>query len=127
MTNETSKMRKPSPYASTRMGTAGTILAGVDMRTHGGRRFKELCADLVHHLHGIPSPPQTQIIRRAAALAVWCEAAEVAQAQTGELDIASYTTASNTLRRLLTDLGLTNTAVDITPALSDYINGGDGK
>ena len=127
MSNETIKMVHGKPQSQTRMGTAGTILQGVDMRTHGGRRFKELCADLVHHLHGVPSPPQTQIIRRAAALAVWCESAEIAQAQTGELDIASYTTASNTLRRLLTDLGLTSTAVDITPALSDYINGGDGQ
>jgi hypothetical protein len=124
MSNETSKMVNGKPQSQTRMGTAGTILQGVDMRTHGGRRFKELCADLVHHLHGNPSPPQTQIIRRAAALAVWCEAAEVAQAQTGELDIASYTTAANALRRLLADIGLTSTALDVTPALSDYINGG---
>jgi hypothetical protein len=28
---------KPKPQGATRMGTQGTILQGVDMRTHGGR------------------------------------------------------------------------------------------
>jgi hypothetical protein len=124
MSKETSKMVKGKPQSQTRMGTAGTILQGVDMRTHGGRRFKELCADLVHHLGATPSAPQLQIIRRSAALAVWCEAQEVEQASTGQLDVGQYTTAANTLRRLLHDLGLHQHQLDVTPALSDYINGG---
>jgi len=103
------------------MGTRGTILAGVDMRTHGGRRFKELCADLIDHLCDDPTAPQLAIIRRAAALAVWCEQAEAEQAQGGDFDVASYTTAANTMRRLLADLGLERKARDVTPSLSDYI------
>jgi len=59
---------QPKPQGATRMGTQGTILQGVDMRTHGGRRFKELCADLVAHLCDDPTAPQFAIIRRAAAL-----------------------------------------------------------
>lgn len=105
------------------MGTQGTILEGVDMRTHGGRRFKELCADLIDHLCADPTAPQFAIIRRAAALAVWCEQAEAGQAQGADLDVATYTTATNALRRLLADLGLERRARDITPALSDYIAG----
>jgi hypothetical protein len=103
------------------MGTQGTILQGVDMRTHGGRRFKELCADLVDHLCDSPTAPQLAIIRRAAALAVWCEQAEAEQAQGADFDVASYTTAANTMRRLLSDLGLERKAKDVTPSLSDYI------
>lgn len=102
------------------MGTQGTILQGVDMRTHGGRRFKELCADLMDHLGDIPTAPQVAIIRRAAALAVWCEQAEADQAQGDDFDVASYTTAANTMRRLLVDLGLERRAKDVT-SLSDYI------
>ena len=105
------------------MGTQGTILQGVDMRTHGGRRFKELCADLVDHLGDSPTAPQFAIIRRAAALAVWCEQAEAAQAQGEELDVAAYTTATNAMRRLLADLGLERKARDVTPSLHDYIQG----
>lgn len=121
MTATSRKMTKPKPQGATRMGTQGTILQGVDMRTHGGRRFKELCADLVHHLESDPTAPQLAIIRRAAALAVWCEQAETEQAQGGDLDVASYTTATNALRRLLVDLGLERKARDVTPDLHSYI------
>jgi len=105
------------------MGTQGTILQGVDMRTHGGRRFKELCADLADHLCEDPTAPQLAIIRRAAALAVWCEQAEAEQAQGGGFDVSSYTTAANTMRRLLSDLGLERRARDVTPDLQSYIRG----
>jgi hypothetical protein len=118
---------QPKPQGATRMGTQGTILQGVDMRTHGGRRFKELCADLVAHLCDDPTAPQFAIIRRAAALGVWCEQAEADQAQGKELDVAAYTTATNTLRRLLSDLGLERRALDVTPDLRDYINAKAGQ
>lgn len=122
MTRTSRHIAQPKPQGATRLGTGGTVLAGVDMRTHGGRRFKELCADLVHHLGDDPTAPQQAIIRRAAALAVWCEQAETGQAQGQDLDIAAYSTASNTLRRLLTDLGLERRAKDVT-TLADYIAG----
>lgn len=112
---------KPKPQGATRLGTGGTALAGVDMRTHGGRRYKELAADLVHHLGGDPTAPQFAIIRRAAALAVWCEQQESAQAQGGDFDVAAYTTAANTLRRLLGDLGLERRLKDATPSLDQFL------
>lgn len=103
------------------MGTQGTILQGVDMRTHGGRRFKELCADLVHHLGGDPSAPQLAIIRRAAALCVWCEAQEAEQASGGDFDPAAYGAAANTVRRLMADLGYEHRLRDVTPDLHTYL------
>jgi|DEB0MinimDraft_12_1074336.scaffolds.fasta_scaffold142025_1 hypothetical protein len=123
MSKTSPQIAQPKPQGATRIGTQGTILQGVDMRTNGGRRFKELCADLVHHLCDDATAPQLAIIRRAAALAVWCEQAEAGQARGDDLDIAAYSTASNTLRRLLTDLGLDRKARDITPSLADYIAG----
>lgn len=103
------------------MGTGGTALAGVDMRTSGGRRYKELCADLVHHLAGDPTAPQLAIIRRAAALAVWCEGQEAAQASGADFDVQAFTTAANTLRRLLCDLGLERRMRDATPTLEQFL------
>lgn len=126
MPKASAQMTRPKPEGATRMGTQGTILQGVDMRTSGGRRFKELCADLVDHLGDDPTAPQLAIIRRAAALGVWCEQAEADQAQGKELDVAAYTTATNTLRRLMADLGLERKARDVTPDLQTYINGGAG-
>ena len=123
MPKVSAQMNRPKPQGATRVGTQGTILQGVDMRTSGGRRFKELCADLVDHLGDSPTAPQLAIIRRAAALAVWCEQAEADQAQGGDFDVASYTTAANTMRRLLSDLGLEPRARDVTPDLRDYIAG----
>lgn len=123
MTRTSRHIAQPKPQGATRLGTGGTVLAGVDMRTNGGRRFKELCADLVHHLGDDPTAPQQAIIRRAAALAVWCEQAETAQAQGQDLDIGAYSTASNTLRRLLTDLGLERCSRDVTPSLAEFIAG----
>lgn len=113
---------RPKPQGATRIGTQGTILQGVDMRTHGGRRFKELCADLVDHLCDSPTAPQLAIIRRAAALSAWCEQMEAAQAAGGDFDVAQYTTAANTMRRLLADLGLERRARDVTPPdLATYL------
>lgn len=114
-------IERPKPQAATRLGTQGTVLQGVDMRTHGGRRFKELCADLVHHLAGDPTAPQLAIIRRAAALAVWCERQETSQASGGDFDVQAFTTAANTLRRLLSDLGLERRMRDATPTLDQYL------
>jgi len=121
MPTDSAPIAKPMPNAATRLGTGGTVLAGVDMRTAGGRRFKELCADLIHHLAGDPTAPQMAIIRRAAALAVWCEGQEAKQAGGGDFDVQAFTTAANTLRRLLSDLGLERRMRDATPTLSQYL------
>ncbi len=121
MPPKSSQLERPKTQAATRLGTGGTVLAGVDMRTAGGRRFKELCADLVHHLAGDPTAPQLAIIRRAAALAVWCEQQESAQASGADFDVQAFTTAANTLRRLLSDLGLERRMRDATPTLSQYL------
>ena len=37
------------------------------------------------------------------------------------MDVQTYTTAVNALRRLLCDLGLERVARDVTPPLSDYL------
>ncbi len=47
---------------------------------------------------------------------------EEAKLATGAvLDVQTYTTAVNALRRLLGDLGLERVARNVTPPLSDYL------
>lgn len=85
------------------------------------RRYRELVADLSEHLGGEVTVPQQAIIRRAVQLQVWCEECEAAFARGEEFDVTVFTTAVNSLRRLLIDLGLERKARDVTPTLGAYI------
>lgn len=102
---------------------AAVFPRGLDGRTAEARRFKDVLADLVEHLGGTDwaSEPQKHLARRAAALIVSCERAEKSLATGDEFDVAEYTTAANSLRRLLTDLGLERKPRDVTPGLARYL------
>jgi hypothetical protein len=111
------------PTARTRIGNGKALLPDVDGRSAPMRRYREILCQLANDMGGNPSEAQTQIARRAATLAVWCESAEAAMANGGSLDIAAFSTATNTLRRLLCDLGLERRLRDVTPSLHQYLAG----
>ena len=71
------------------------------------RRFREVLAALLEGLSRTPREADIQIARRAASLILWSEAAEARQAAGHSIDIGEFTTAANTLRRLLAALGVT--------------------
>jgi hypothetical protein len=124
MTLQSPPIGVPPPNARSRVGTGKTLfLEGVDGRSLVARRYREIFAQIVSDIGGDPSEAQTQIARRAAALAVWAENAEARLAAGSDLDIGAFTTAANTLRRLLADLGLERRAKDITPDLRSYLEG----
>ena len=77
----------------------------------------------LHHTDRKKRRPRAQslIIRRATQLAVWCEMAEAEAAGGNPLNISEYATATNTLRRLLLDLGLERRIRDITPSIDRYL------
>jgi len=111
------------PTARSRVSNGKDLfLDGVDGRSALARRYRDILAQLTSDIGGDPSEAETIIIRRATTLAVWCEQAE-AQVATGEsLNIGEYTTATNTLRRLLSDIGLERRLKDITPSIDSYIS-----
>jgi hypothetical protein len=114
---------KPTPIkrtAASRITNGSEVLAGVDGRSAMVRRYRDILGQLVDDMGGDPSEAQLQIGRRAAALSVWCEDKDAAAANGEPLDIATYTTASNALRRLLADLGLERRARNVTPTLAQY-------
>ena len=121
MPRERPKMTVPSTPNRTRIGTGKDVLAGIDGRTAPARRFREIVGQLVSNIGGDPSQAQTAVIQRAATLLVWAESAEAEFARTGELDIGSFTTATNALRRLLADVGLERKTKDVTPSLDVYL------
>ena len=95
------------------------FIDGLDGRSALARRYRDLGgADVI-------SEAQRAIIRRAASLCVWCEAVEVRLAAGEEIEITPYTTAANSLRRLLVDIGLERRARDVTPSLDAYLRAKD--
>ena len=111
------------PTARSAIANGSTLwIDGVDGRSREARRFRDVYSDLVAHLGGsdYATEPQKHLARRAAALVVWAEMAETRLAAEGALDVQSYTTTANTLRRLLQDIGLQRVARDLTPTIERY-------
>ena len=101
------------------------FLEAVDGRSPMARRYRDVLADLVSDLGGDPTEAQSLIARRAATLAVWCEMEEAALASGNKFSIGEYTSAANTMHRLLSALGLERRMRDITPTIESYLNGGE--
>jgi hypothetical protein len=122
-----SSIEKPSPRTRSRVSNGSAVLDGVDGRSAVARRYRDVLNELISDLGGDPSGAQSAIARRASALCVVCEQAEAEMVAGGVLDLAEFTTAANSLRRLLSDLGLERRARDITPSLSQYLTSGLAK
>jgi len=82
------------------------------------RRYREVLASLLQGLSRSPREADVQLARRAAFLIVWSEGVEAQQASGRPVDIAEFTTAANTLRRLLSALGVT-IECDAVPEAAD--------
>lgn len=96
-------------------------LSDLDARTAAYQRFRELVASYSTDLGGDLTTAKAAIVQRVVSLQVWCESIEVAYAETGDLNIAAFTTATNALRRLLADIGLERRSRDVTPTLDAYV------
>lgn len=110
----------PKPQARTRVGNGSAVLQAPDGRSVEFRRYREILANLATDMGGDPTEAQEQIARRAAMLAIWCEQQDASAALGAPIDIAAYTTASNSLRRLLESLGLERKARNVTPTITEY-------
>ena len=106
----------------TKRGNSSIVLEGVDGRTTTARRFREIVAQVSADIGGDPTEAQRQLVARAGTLAIWCEARETELANGAEFNAAEYSTVSNSLRRLLADLGLKRQARDVTVSLAQYLH-----
>jgi hypothetical protein len=123
MTASRAQIEKPSSKTRSRVSNGSAMLPDVDGRSAIARRYRDVLNELISDLGGDPSGAQSAIARRASALCVVCEQAEAEMVAGGVLDLAEFTTAANSLRRLLSDLGLERRARDITPSLASYLAG----
>jgi hypothetical protein len=88
----------------------------VDGRTLPARRYRSVCSEIASDLGGDPSAGQWLIINRAAGLTVQCELLDQAMLTGAAVDVAQYTTLTNSLVRTLKTLGLERHAKDVSPA-----------
>jgi hypothetical protein len=101
-----SAVAKMKPRARSRVSNgSATFLDEVDGRSILARRYRDILRQLVSDIGGDPSEAQALIAKRSATIAVWCELAEARLAKGEDFDIFAFTTATNALRRLLSDLG----------------------
>jgi hypothetical protein len=87
-----------SPTTRSRLINGSELfLAAVDGRSREARRYRDVFAGLVAHLGGEDHAgvARLHLAKRATALVVWCELAEAALATGSDLDVATFTTATN--------------------------------
>jgi len=103
-------------------GTKLFRVEGLDGRTQAARRFRDLVEFVTADLGGadLLSEGQRQLVRRASALAIMCEAIEADLARDLPFDISNYLASTNTFRRVIETLGLKRVPKDAT-TLSDYL------
>ena len=124
MPSDSTAVATPSPTTRSRLTNGRDLFLGeVDGRSREARRYRDVYVALVAHLGGddVVTEPRRHLAKRASALVVWCETEEAKLAASEDLDIGTYTTAINALRRLLGDLGLERVARDVTPPLAAYL------
>lgn len=102
---------RPSPTVRSRVTNGNALFAeGGDERGPWARRFRDLVAEHAADAGGslFLSEAQRSIIRRVSTLEVELEKLEArfSEGQSDPADLNLYNTSSNTLRRLLSDLGI---------------------
>ena len=98
-------------------------LGALDGRTAAARNVKALIADIENDLGGADrlSAAEREIATRAALAGAVLQDMEANWLAGRPLDVAAYSTLSNTQSRLLKMLGLERRPRDVTPALGAYI------
>ncbi len=109
--------------AQAKRGVVGWLGNHRDKRGHVARRFRDLVGLITADCGGpgALSENQRQIIRRSAALGVWCETQEARMADGEEIDMDEFQRTSNSLRRLCESIGIKRTARDGSDAWGDYL------
>ncbi len=110
------------PQNRTRVGNGSSLFTEkINQQSTPARRYREILAQILADIGGDPTELQMQIARRAVSLSLWAESIEARLVSGDEVDIATFATVANALRRLLGDLGIGRRAIDITQPLDRYL------
>jgi hypothetical protein len=126
-------LRIDIPHKRFRTGVANgsRILDGVDGRSHHVRRFREVSSAIGSDLGGSEhlTEAQKQLVRSATGLVVLRESLDVKAAKNGPgaVNVPTYCLISNTLRRVLTTIGLQRVPRDLPPTVEEYARRVNGE
>ncbi len=128
MSKATGTQTGTKPTARSRITNGSELLSGVDGRSVWARRMRDLIEAHTNDLGGpdVCSHAERSILRRVACLSVELEHLEARFALSDgatSQDLDLYQRTANSLRKLLETTGLKRRAVDVTPVLSEYIEG----
>jgi hypothetical protein len=98
-------------------------IADLDGRTNAAKSAKALIADIESDLGGADrlSTGKRVLVGRAAITAAMIEHIEASWLSGRPVDTGEYNALVNSLRRLLSDLGLERKPRDVTPDLAVYV------
>jgi hypothetical protein len=93
------------------------LLDGLDARSAPARRYRDLANAIAQDIGGLDvlTQAQLQLARSASGLVVLREALDAKLLRGEPVDVAAYCRISNSLRRLLSTIGLKRVPTDITP------------
>jgi hypothetical protein len=104
------------------------LLPGLDGRSPGARRFRDLVNAYIADAGGIEncSAVKLGLLRRLASITVMTEALEVkivnGNGSDADVDIGEMCNLASTVVRLSQRLGINRVARDVTPTLADYLD-----
>jgi hypothetical protein len=110
-----------SVFSRSRIGNGKALLRGVDTHSASYREYKTIVFDLLRHMGTDPSVVERALAEEAASIIFWCRQARLLLLTGGEFKIQEYTTASNSLRRLLADIGQEPRLKNVTQSLTEYL------
>ena len=101
-----------------------SLLTGIDARSAPARRYRDVSDAIAQDLggHNFLTQGQLHLIRSAAGLVVLREHLDAKVLSDERIDTTEYTRIVNSLRRVLTTLGLDRVPRDVTPDLKTYIS-----
>ena len=103
---------------------ASKLVMNADGRSAVARRYRDVFSEIANDLGGqdVISEAQRQLVRRAAALSVYCESVESDMAQGSQIDTDDLVRVVNALTRVLTAIGLDRRPrPNDAPSLHEYI------
>jgi hypothetical protein len=119
---DTSQVANRKACGRSRLSNDAAMLAGVDMRSVIGRRYKDLIRAIIADQGGIErlAEARVQLIRRFAGIGCVAEAAEARMALGQPFDVGEYIQLASTMSRIAARIGINRTAKDAL-SLREYI------
>jgi hypothetical protein len=111
------------PSTRARLSNHKDMLPGLDGRSAGARRFRDLIGAYVADLGGISNCSEVKIglLRRLAAASVLAEALEAKAVDGGDIDVSVFCNLASTTVRIASRLGLERVQRNVIPGLAEYL------